>query len=111
MRAHLNMLHAIGYADVNGVHTDITGLPINFYNDKSLWGGITQIGMSHSLTPSLFLDVNYSFSISGKYSFHNAAPFSSTTGSYTDAGTLYVNASQRITTQGIMASINKRFSF
>lgn len=111
MRAHLNMLRAIGYVDVNGTHTDVTGLSTNFYNEKSLLGVISQIGMSHSLSPTLFLDINYSFSISGKYSFNDAAPFSSSTGAFTDTGTLYVNASQRITSQGVMASINKRLLF
>jgi len=103
------LYQATGFADINGTHFDITGTPVNFSNSNWMWGGAAQIGMAYSLTASLFLDVSYDFIITGGYTNNNSAPFASSAAGYTDSGTLYVNATQRVIAQSFTVSFNKAF--
>jgi hypothetical protein len=99
----------MGFADLNGVHTDITGTPSSFSNSNWVWGGGAQIGVNYYFDPSWSLDINYHYAISQKYTTYNSAPFASSSGGYTDSGTIYVNNSQQVVSQGMMVTINKSF--
>jgi hypothetical protein len=44
--------NAIGFADINGVHQDLTGAPADFSSSEWVWGGAAQIGMNYFLSPS-----------------------------------------------------------
>ncbi len=100
---------ATGYADINGTHVDITGTADNFANSTWMWGGAAQIGMTYYLDRTWFLDVNYTYAVTAQYTNNNSAPFSSASDGYTDTGTLYISASQRVTMQALAISINKAF--
>jgi len=104
---------ATGFADINGVHADITGAPTNFSFSKWMWGAAAQIGLAYFFSPSWFLDFSYTYSITGRYTSNVSGPFSSSTTSggvtYTDTGTLYASTNQRVTSQAFSLSINKSF--
>ena len=104
---------ARGYADINGIHSNITGSYSNFSSTDWLVGGAAEIGGAYYIKPTWFIDCNYTFAMTGWNSDHYSAPFSSQTTvartTYTDTGTLYVNTSQRLISQSIMITINKVF--
>lgn len=100
---------AIGFANVNGEPTDITGTPTNFSSCKWVWGGAAQIGFTYNLSPCWFLDLSYKYALTGKYKHNNAAPFASASSGFTDSGILNVNTTQRITVQSFAVSVNMLF--
>lgn len=104
-----NIYQVTGFADINGTHVDITGTPVNYTNSRWMWGGAAQIGLNYYLGASWFLDFSYSYLVTAKYTNSNSSLFASMTQGYTDTGTLYVNATQRVTAQSFIVSINKSF--
>ena len=99
--------HAIGYADINGTHVSISGAPAYYSSSNWVWGAAMQVGMTYWLAPSWFLDFNYTYAFSRRYTSNYSSPFASMTQGYTDTGTLYVSTSTRVTTQAFAVSINK----
>jgi hypothetical protein len=47
-----NIYSAIGFADVNGVHMDVTGTPANFSSSNWVVGGAAQVGVTYSIIPT-----------------------------------------------------------
>lgn len=101
--------NVVGFADLNGVHVDVSGTPTNFTKSEWMWGGIGQLGVDYFLNSSWFLDICYTYTITGLNTFTNSALFASEELGYTDTGTLYVRAKQRVNVQGLTVSINKVF--
>jgi opacity protein-like surface antigen len=108
-RTKNDVLHAIGYADINGTHVSITGTPVNYSSTNWVWGTAAQIGMTYLLAPTWFLDFNYTFAVSRRYTNNYSSPFASMTDGVADTGTLFVSTSTRVTTQAFAVSINKAF--
>lgn len=100
---------ATGYADINGIHTNITGTPSNFSSSKWMWGGEAQLGAKYFLSPSWFIDSNYSFAITGNYGQNYTGPFTSVSNSHTNIGTLYIRTHQQYIVQAVGVSIDKLF--
>jgi opacity protein-like surface antigen len=108
-RTQTRIDNAIGFADVNGIHADATGAPLDFASSQWVWGGAAQIGLSYYLDRHWFLDVNYTYARSAKFKSNFSAPFASLSAGYYDVGTLFVKPSQRVTDQSVSISINRRF--
>jgi opacity protein-like surface antigen len=107
-----NIDNVIGYADVNGVHTNFTGAPVSFSGSNWVWGGAVQIGATYFLTSSWFIDLNYTYARTGEFTQTFSAPFSSVVpgvAGFTTAGTANVTVSDEITTQTVNLSINTTF--
>ena len=73
---HSRIANAVGFADINGQHLDLTGPPISFSSSKWVWGGAAQIGMNYFLSPAWFLDMSDSFAMSASFDADYAARFS-----------------------------------
>ena len=101
--------NAIGFADVNGVHMDITGTPASFSSSNWVWGGAAQVGMTLFLDRNWFLDFNYTYTRTGQFSDTYVGPFTSTSNGYTTTGTAYLTATDRISSQSVAVSINTAF--
>ncbi len=101
--------NAVGFALFEGVHREVTGAPVSFASSQWVWGGAAQIGLAYYLADGWFLDVNYTYARSGKFSSNYSAPFSNTPGGYQVIGTLYVSPSQRVIDQSVGITINKGF--
>ena len=104
-----NIYGATGFADINGVHFDITGVPADFSNSEWVWGGAAQIGMTYNLGAKWFLDFSYTYSLTPKYKTNYSGAFATTAAGYNDIGTLFINPAERVNSQAFAVSINKRF--
>jgi hypothetical protein len=109
MRTNLNAL--IGFADINGARTDVSGQPINLTSSSWVYGGAATVGLTYFLAPSWFLDFSYTFAMTGDQALGYSSPFTNPNGSNgsTITGTLVGTSSGRVITQGIAATINKAF--
>ena len=105
--------YSIGYAEVNGATIDVTGLVS--YGSPSIWawGGAAQLGMTYFINPTWFVDVSYTYAITGnnttthQQAFTNSSKIDTT--SYTTSGTLYTRETLNIRTQALTVAINKVF--
>jgi opacity protein-like surface antigen len=100
---------AVGFGNVNGTPTDITGAPASFSSSKWVWGTAAQIGMTYTFAPTWFLDLNYTYVITERFETNYAAPFLSTSAGLIYTGNAYIATSQRLTSQAFAVSINKAF--
>jgi opacity protein-like surface antigen len=105
--------NAIGFADINGRHSDITGAPLSFSSSEWVWGGGVQVGLAYFLNDLWFVDVNYTWMRTGTSSKTFTAQFSS---SYEDSGATITTegganlvVDDELTTQSLAISINRAF--
>lgn len=54
------------FADINGVHTNVGGNPVNLAGQDWIWGGGCQIGMIYNISPNCFFDFSYDFVVTGR---------------------------------------------
>jgi hypothetical protein len=99
-----------GYADEDGSHVDVSGVPTSFSSSKWMWGGAAQIGMAYLFDPTWAVDVHYTYAVTALNKTNYFASFTSATTSNITQGTLYGVASQRPTVQSLSITINKVFS-
>lgn len=105
--------NSIGYAIFDGVTINVTGL-VN-YSTPSLWawGATGQFGGTYDLTPSLFLDMSYTYTITGNKRVNYQQTFTNTSNvggvNYTTSGTLYTKNTMSVKNQSVILSINKIF--
>lgn len=76
-------------------------------NSRLMWGGAAQLGMSYYFDPSWYLDLNYTYAITG---LNNSGPYTSLA-SYTGAGPSFVSTTQRLNAQALALSVKKFFAF
>ena len=107
-----NQNNLTGYRNSNGIPTVQTGFGSNYQNSHWVWGGAATGGITYFLTPSWYMDFNYTFSQTrSTTSFYNAwytAPVAGSTGltaahaiGYTPGST-----SAALNTQSVNASLN-----
>jgi hypothetical protein len=99
--------NAIGFADINGRPTDVTGAPVDFSSSEWVWGGAAQVGVNYFITPTWSLDLNYTFARSSQFDADYAAGFSNPRNGTT--GFAHLDTSQTVTPQSVRISINKVF--
>jgi hypothetical protein len=102
-----NLNGVIGFADLNGIHTNITGTASNFSSSPWVYGGAAVIGATYFFDHSWFLDLSYTYIMTAVQTSSFSAPFSSATSGYTDTGILSGNYSGKVITQSLAISINK----
>jgi opacity protein-like surface antigen len=99
----------IGFADINGSRTDISGTAQTFTSGGWIVGGAVTIGTTYFLDQSWFLDFNYTYGATAKktasyYStFLNVNPNNNTTYN----GSLIGNSVGSSSTQSFAVTINK----
>ncbi|QIB35605.1 outer membrane protein [Ancylobacter pratisalsi] len=100
----------VGFADLSGVHYDITGWSDSYSSTSWVWGGEVVIGATYFLTPDWFVDASYTYSTTEKTSKGYSGPFATETRTgYTDTGVLSGSFTGRSNTQTFMVSINRAF--
>ena len=100
-----SIYQAIGFANLNGEHTDITGWPVDFADSQWMWGGGGQFGFVHHFTPNCFLDFSYDFVFTGDYTINNSGNFQSQSGQVTSYGELHIDTTRRIYAQSLNVTI------
>ncbi|MFT0859876.1 hypothetical protein VRZ77_07290 [Ancylobacter sp. G4_0304] len=109
-RVQYDFNNVVGFADINGVHYDITGAPSDFSSKDWVVGGEVIVGATYFLSQNWFLDLSYSYTVTGNISKGYSGPFSTTArGGFEDVGILSGNFSGASSTQSIMVSINRAF--
>ena len=108
-RTNVNGL--VGFANVIGIPTDISGAPVDFTGSGWVYGGAATVGATYFLSPSWFLDFSYSYAMTARQTFNYSSAFINPNGvmNTTIVGTLVGNSSGRVITQGVTASINMAF--
>lgn len=99
----------IGFADLNGDHSNITGTPSNFSSTQWAVGGAATVGMTYFIDRSWFVDLSYTYSMTENRTQNWSGTFASSTQGYTDVGILSGNYSGRVITQSFQVSINRAF--
>ena len=109
VRTDLNGL--IGFADLNGVRTDVSGAPISLTSKSWVLGGAAMVGATYFIDPTWFVDVNYMYAMTENNTASYSSPFTNPngTGGTTNQGTLNGTATARTSSQAITVTINKLF--
>jgi len=110
-RTRTNVNGLVGFANIIGVPSDISGAPVDFTGSGWVYGGAATVGATYFLSPSWFLDFSYSYAMTAKQTFNYSSPFTNPNGvmNTTIVGTLVGNSSGRVITQGVTATLNKAF--
>ena len=108
----IKMTGLIGFADINGATTDVSGKPTNFASSHWVFGGAAVVGATYFVNASWFLDFGYTFTITGNQTSNFSSPFSNPDGAQgsTIDGTLVGSSSGRVITHGVGVTINRAFS-
>lgn len=105
--------NAIGFADINGVHSSITGAPVSFADTEWVWGGGVQVGLVCFLDASWFVDFNYTYARTQQFSHTFSAPFSNSFvlsgDTFTTSGVANLAVGDTLTSQSASISLNKAF--
>lgn len=107
--------YSIGYADIDGVTINVTGLVS--YSSPSIWawGGSAQFGAAYFFSPTWFIDASYTYAVTGNNTTHHQQGFlnSSAVGSthYTTSGMLFTRNTMSVNSQSVTVTINKLFDF
>ncbi|MDP2358748.1 MAG: hypothetical protein Q8M31_22205 [Beijerinckiaceae bacterium] len=109
VRTNLNGL--VGFADINGTHTDVSGAAQNFADSNWVGGIIGMIGTTYFVGDSWYLDLNYSYAASRNQTSKFASNFSNPNGlnDTSMTGTLVGSSTWKVITQSVGVSINKLF--
>ncbi len=110
-RTGTNLNGLVGFADINGKVTDVSGAPTNFSGSSWAFGGIAAVGATYFFNPSWFIDFMYRYAVTSQQTYRYSSPFvnpNGTNGSIT-SGTLVGNSSGKVMTQGVIVTINCAF--
>ncbi|CAN1489006.1 COG3637 Opacity protein and related surface antigens [Methylophilaceae bacterium] len=99
----------VGFADLNGVRTDISGVAQNFSDTQWVIGATAMLGGSYYLNNTLFLDINYSYSMTKNKTSNYYSTFHNVSSPNTYDGELIGSSTGTATVQSIGISINKLF--
>jgi hypothetical protein len=99
----------VGFADINGTHTNISGTPQSFSSSKWVIGGEASLGATVFLTQSWFLDFNYTLGFSGTSNASYYSTFKNVNGARTYEGQLIGSSSGSDFTQAFAVTLNRAF--
>lgn len=99
----------IGFADLNGVRTDVSGTPQSFSATQWVYGGAAMLGGTYFLDKTWFLDFSYSYAMTQNKTSNYFSTFDNpgTTTSY--KGSLIGSSTGTATVQTIGLTVNKLF--
>lgn len=101
----------VGFADISGRPTDVSGAPTNFSATKWVLGGAATVGVTYFISPEWMVDANYVIGKTQSKTAYYSQPFENANGrDGTDiVGTLVGNSSGNALTQSIAVTINRVF--
>jgi hypothetical protein len=101
----------VGFADLTGQPSDISGMPQNFSASSWVWGANIVAGGTVFLAPTWFLDINYSYGQTGSHTSHYNGTFTNEHGpnGTTNSGTLVGESTGKVITNSLIFTINKLF--
>jgi hypothetical protein len=101
----------VGYAVINGVNTNVSGAPQNFSSSGWVLGGAIDVGATYFISPTWFVDVDYTFSKTAAQIGNYSSSFvnSTTNPGVTTTGTLVGASGENVVTNSVIITINKTF--
>lgn len=99
----------VGFADLNGDRTDISGVAQNFTDTQWVLGATAMLGGTYYLDKSLFLDLNYSYSMTDNKTSNYYSTFHNVSSPNTYDGELIGSSTGTASVQSVSISINKLF--
>jgi opacity protein-like surface antigen len=101
----------IGFADINGTHTNVSGAAQNFSGTKWVYGGAATVGATYFFDRSWFLDINYTYGMTRNHTVNFSGTFANPNGPNDThlTGTLVGNSTWKVITQGVAVTINRLF--
>lgn len=107
--------YSIGYALFDGATINVTGLVSYSTPSMWLWGGAAQLGMVYYISPTWFIDVSYTYAVTGSRTSSHQQTFSNSSSigsvNYNTSGTLFTKDTLRINNQSARLTINKILDF
>lgn len=99
----------VGHADYVVRGENISGAPAYLSTSTWEWGGVGQVGLTYAISPTWFVDFNYTYAGTARNTLKYVSPFTNLIAGQNTAGTSYINPSQQIAVQTVSVSINKAF--
>jgi opacity protein-like surface antigen len=99
----------VGFADLNGNRTDVSGTPQSFSATQWVWGATVMLGGTYYLDKSWFLDFSYSYSMTQNKTANYYSTFNNPSSPNTFSGSLIGASTGNSTTQSIKITINRLF--
>jgi opacity protein-like surface antigen len=100
----------VGFADINGTRTDISGAPQSFSFNQWMFGAAATAGITYFLAPSWFLDLSYSFVMPNAQTGYVTSPFNNPRDSGPSfTGTLIGAYTASLSSHALTLTINKAF--
>jgi hypothetical protein len=105
-----NIKSLVGFADISGVPTDVSGPPQNFTGSGWVVGGAGTVGGTYFLSHSWFLDIAYTYARTEDQTFNYFSSYTNTQNPFgTTSGTLIGSSTGKVSTQGVTVTINMAF--
>jgi hypothetical protein len=99
----------IGFADIKGVNTDISGSPQNFSSTQWVYGGAATFGGTYFLDKEWFLDFSYTYSMSQNKTNNYYSTYNNPGTPLTYSGSLIGSSTGTSTVQALGLILNKVF--
>lgn len=103
-----------GYEHIEVIPTTPTGVGLGekYSTTQWLFGGVAMLGVTYFIDPTWFMDINYTYAVTGTKTSNWGGPWTDTDikrGNVSRTGTNTGTSSGNVTTQSIAISINKVF--
>ncbi|HCN70758.1 MAG TPA: hypothetical protein DIS96_03215 [Pusillimonas sp.] len=99
----------IGFADINGNRTDISGSAQSFSASQWVWGAAVMLGGTYYLDKSWFLDFSYTYSVTQDKTANYYSTYNNPASPNTYSGSLIGSSTGTATTQSASLSLNRVF--
>ena len=99
----------IGFADLNGVRTDVSGTPQNFSATQWVYGGAAMLGGTYFLDKVWFLDFSYTYAMTQNKTSNYYSTFNNPGATTSYSGSLIGSSTGTATIQTVGMTINKLF--
>lgn len=101
--------NVIGFADIVGTRTDISGQPQSFSQSQWVVGGAAMVGVTYYFDKSWFLDLNYTYAMTPSNTANYNGTFYNPDPNRTYSGSLIGNSKGTTSTQSITLLLSKTF--
>lgn len=108
-QANSKINNLIGFADINGDRTDVSGTPQNFSDTQWVFGGTAMLGGTYFFDKSWFMDFSYSYSMTQNKTSNYFSTFNNPGTPYSYSGSLIGSSTGTATIQTLGLTINRLF--
>lgn len=104
-----NITGVVGYAFIGNAEVNISGPPTNFSSNNWVFGFAAVAGGTYFISPTLFMDISYTFDQTSNHTNDFFSSFTHTQGPVNTSGDLIGSTSSHVITNSFTLTINKIF--